>query len=177
MDDLFIIMEFQANDLSKVISGAQLSQDHVKTILYNILCAMKQICSSNIIHRDLKPSNILINQDCQIKICDFGLSRSLPESATGSGSGNTKRLRNPIKRLKISDRQRERRMVTKKLHSEAEKSNGVSGSKKRSMSSHVSSRWYRAPEISLVQHYDNASDMWSLGCILYELLKSTITPQ
>lgn len=45
------------------------------------------------------------------------------------------------------------------------------------MSSHVSSRWYRAPEISLVQPYDNASDMWSLGCILYEILKSTTTPK
>ena len=44
------------------------------------------------------------------------------------------------------------------------------------MSTHMGSRWYRAPEISLVQPYDNASDMWSLGCILYELLKSTISP-
>jgi mitogen-activated protein kinase 15 len=30
-----------------------------------------------VIHRDLKPSNILINSDCYIKICDFGLARSL----------------------------------------------------------------------------------------------------
>ena len=44
------------------------------------------------------------------------------------------------------------------------------------MSTHMGSRWYRAPEVSLVQPYDNASDMWGLGCILYELLKSTIIP-
>jgi serine/threonine protein kinase len=42
---------------------------------------------------------------------------------------------------------------------------------KRIMSLHVGSRWYRAPEISLVEKsYDQASDVWSLGCIIYELL-------
>jgi len=44
--------------------------------------------------------------------------------------------------------------------------------KKRSMSSHVSSRWFRAPEIALVEkQYDSASDLWSLGCCLHELMQ------
>lgn len=38
---------------------------------------MKYLHSAAVIHRDLKPSNILINSDCHIKICDFGLARSL----------------------------------------------------------------------------------------------------
>lgn len=50
--------------------------------------------------------------------------------------------------------------------------------KKRSLSNHVGSRWYRAPEISVVEkQYDYASDMWSIGCTIYELLNvSTIKP-
>ena len=43
------------------------------------------------------------------------------------------------------------------------------------MSLHVGSRWYRAPEVSLIERqYDQASDMWSFGCILYEVIKYTL---
>ena len=29
------------------------------------------------IHRDLKPANILVNEDCSVKLCDYGLARSI----------------------------------------------------------------------------------------------------
>jgi mitogen-activated protein kinase 1/3 len=38
---------------------------------------VKYIHSSAVIHRDIKPANILINEDCTVKICDFGLARSI----------------------------------------------------------------------------------------------------
>jgi mitogen-activated protein kinase 1/3 len=45
--------------------------------MYNLLCGIKYLHSAKILHRDIKPANILLNEDCSIKICDFGLSRSI----------------------------------------------------------------------------------------------------
>merc|ERR1719316_1057551 len=36
---------------------------------------MKYIHSAEIIHRDLKPRNLLVNSNCDLKICDYGLAR------------------------------------------------------------------------------------------------------
>jgi len=45
---------------------------------------------SNVIHRDLKPSNLLLNKKCDLKICDFGLSRGYDlDSESQSNNGMT----------------------------------------------------------------------------------------
>lgn len=56
-----------------------LSEDHIITILYNSLCALNFMHSANIIHRDIKPGNFLIDSNCSVKICDFGLARTMPK--------------------------------------------------------------------------------------------------
>lgn len=40
----------------------------------------------------------------------------------------------------------------------------------RQLTKHVVTRWYRAPELILIQPYTTAVDVWSLGCIFAELL-------
>jgi serine/threonine protein kinase len=46
------------------------------TVRYtNWTSGMKYVHSASVIHRDLKPGNLLVNADCELKICDFGLSR------------------------------------------------------------------------------------------------------
>ncbi|ETV76090.1 CMGC/MAPK protein kinase, variant 1 [Aphanomyces astaci] len=74
--DMYIIAELMETDLHQVIYSMQpMSDDHVKYFLYQILCALHHIHSAGVIHRDMKPSNILLNSNCDLKICDFGLAR------------------------------------------------------------------------------------------------------
>ena len=35
-----------------------------------------------VLHRDLKPNNLLVNKNCDLKICDFGLARGVDDSRT-----------------------------------------------------------------------------------------------
>ena len=37
---------------------------------------MNYLHTANIMHRDIKPANILVDGDCQVKLCDFGLART-----------------------------------------------------------------------------------------------------
>ena len=78
---LFIVMELGEQDLKGLLESAtskMLSEEHVIIILYNLLCAMNHIHSANIMHRDIKSSNLLIDDKCNIRICDFGLARNIP---------------------------------------------------------------------------------------------------
>lgn len=79
-EELFIILDYMDTDLHKIIySSNSLSDDHVQYFVYQILRGLKYIHSANVIHRDLKPSNLLLNANCHLKICDFGLARGFKE--------------------------------------------------------------------------------------------------
>mgnify|MGYP003471830702 FL=1 len=64
-------------DLHNVIAEGILKDIHIKFIIYQMAKSLKYLHSAKIIQRDLKPSNILVNSNCTIKLCDFGLVRSL----------------------------------------------------------------------------------------------------
>lgn len=74
--EIHVLTELYQSDLHKIIISPQsLSADHVKLFLYQILRGLKYLHSARIIHRDIKPGNLLVNSNCQLKICDFGLAR------------------------------------------------------------------------------------------------------
>lgn len=154
-EELYIVMEICDSDLKKLCrTDVHLTPLHINTLLYNLLVGLKYLHSAGIYHRDLKPANCLVNQDCSVKICDFGLSRAcgedaqphlqaLPNTPRGEGSGEER----PVPIVPGTARM------------------------KRHLTGHVVTRWYRAPELILLQeNYTEAIDVWSVGCIYAELL-------
>lgn len=75
-------MEFISHDLADLIGDISFSmkENQAKVIVYNILLSLKFLHTANVVHRDLKPGNILISSDCTVKLCDFGMARTLPPS-------------------------------------------------------------------------------------------------
>lgn len=77
LKDVYIVQERMETDLSRVIRSQRLTDDHVQYFMYQILRALKAVHSAKVLHRDLKPGNLLINGNCDLKLCDFGLARSV----------------------------------------------------------------------------------------------------
>lgn len=75
-EEIYVISELMETDLASTLRSSQpLSDDHCQFFLYQIFRGMKYVHSAQVIHRDLKPRNLLVNSNCDLKICDFGLAR------------------------------------------------------------------------------------------------------
>jgi mitogen-activated protein kinase 15 len=124
-----------------VIRAGILEGVHKQYIMYQLLNSLAFLHSGELLHRDVKPSNLLVNAECQVKLADFGLARSVAaleaeEAAAAAAAGGF---------------------------------GGFAGGPV--LTDYVATRWYRAPEILLGStRYTYAVDMWSAGCILAELL-------
>lgn len=80
-NDVYIVYELMDTDLHQIIRSNQpLTEDHCQYFLYQLLRGLKYIHSAKVLHRDLKPSNLLLNANCDLKICDFGLARTTSET-------------------------------------------------------------------------------------------------
>ncbi|XP_027252043.1 mitogen-activated protein kinase 11 isoform X2 [Cricetulus griseus] len=118
--EVYLVTTLMGADLNNIVKCQALSDEHVQFLVYQLLRGLKYIHSAGIIHRDLKPSNVAVNEDCELRILDFGLARQADEEMTG----------------------------------------------------YVATRWYRAPEIMLNwMHYNQTVDIWSVGCIMAELIQ------
>uniref|UniRef100_A0A4W4GXY3 Mitogen-activated protein kinase n=1 Tax=Electrophorus electricus TaxID=8005 RepID=A0A4W4GXY3_ELEEL len=75
---VYVVLDLMESDLHQIIHSRQpLTPEHTRYFLYQLLRGLKYIHSANVIHRDLKPSNLLVNENCELKIGDFGMARGL----------------------------------------------------------------------------------------------------
>uniref|UniRef100_A0AAA9S1V1 mitogen-activated protein kinase n=2 Tax=Bos TaxID=9903 RepID=A0AAA9S1V1_BOVIN len=80
--DFYLVMPFMQTDLQKIM-GMEFSEDKIQYLVYQMLKGLKYIHSAGVVHRDLKPGNLAVNEDCELKILDFGLARHTDVEMTG----------------------------------------------------------------------------------------------
>mmetsp|Transcript_76577 Transcript_76577/g.155441 ORF Transcript_76577/g.155441 Transcript_76577/m.155441 type:complete len:403 (+) Transcript_76577:105-1313(+) len=77
---LYLVTQLYECDLERIVTSSQrLTDSHAQYFIYQVLRGLKYIHSANVLHRDLKPPNVLVNSNCDLAICDFGLSRGISE--------------------------------------------------------------------------------------------------
>lgn len=148
--DLYIATEFaDGGDMYHL--KEPVSANDVKLLVWQLLVGVKYLHSCRVWHRDIKSENILLTSRMHVKICDFGLSRSAEEAASGfeprqnSADGRTASIK------KVLTRQYTKMVVTPS---------------------------YRAPEVIMSRgQYNSTIDIWSLGCIFWELLVRSVNQQ
>lgn len=124
--DIYLVFDHMETDLHAVIRAGILEEVHKQYVIYQLLKSLHYMHTAELLHRDIKPSNLLLNSDCHVKLCDFGLCRSVAD---------------------------------------------IKASSTVPLTDYVATRWYRAPEILLGStKYSKPVDMWSLGCILGEMI-------
>nr|XP_027202123.1 extracellular signal-regulated kinase 2-like [Dermatophagoides pteronyssinus] len=74
-NDIYLIFEYVKSDLSVFLKEEKLDKEKIPQIVYQLLLALRDLHCRGLIHRDLKPSNILVDDQYQIKLADFGLAR------------------------------------------------------------------------------------------------------
>ncbi|CAO3577117.1 unnamed protein product [Absidia cylindrospora] len=82
-NEIYLVLECCDTTMSDIIhSNIELEPVHYRWFMYQIFSALHYIHSANVLHRDLKPSNILVNQNCTLRICDFGMARGFVNSTS-----------------------------------------------------------------------------------------------
>jgi len=148
--DLYLLCPMMECDLHAAIHSNRLTTMLQKQcVCFQLTCALGHMHACGMLHRDLKPQNVLLDSECNVKLCDFGLVRSMPSSTSA---------------IDFSDAP----------STASDAATAAAAIADGSVTRSPGSRWYRAPELLFgASSYGPASDMWSLGCVIAELLSGS----
>uniref|UniRef100_A0A0A8Y4C5 non-specific serine/threonine protein kinase n=1 Tax=Arundo donax TaxID=35708 RepID=A0A0A8Y4C5_ARUDO len=82
---VFVVMEYaRGGELFAKVARGRLTEDHARRYFQQLVAAVAFCHTRGVAHRDLKPENLLLDEECRLKVTDFGLA-ALPEQLRHDG--------------------------------------------------------------------------------------------
>lgn len=144
---LYLVMEYvPGGDLMELlIHRGIFSPEMVRFYVAECVLALQAVHDQGYIHRDLKPDNILIDRNGNIRLVDFGLCA---QSCSGG-----------VQKETLTSLPTIRTVLSLWSHQQNQSQNSAAGTPA-----------YASPEVLQRKAFDSASDWWSLGVVMYEML-------
>ncbi|CAD8081646.1 unnamed protein product [Paramecium primaurelia] len=75
---IFLVFQFVDRNLLELLEERkQLDQESIKRVIFQLVLAIHACHQVGIVHRDIKPENLLVDNELNIKLCDFGFARTI----------------------------------------------------------------------------------------------------
>lgn len=91
-DEIIMVIEFAGKELfDYIVQRGKMPEDEARRFFQQIISAVEYCHRHKIVHRDLKPENLLLDENLNVKIADFGLSNIMTDGnflKTSCGSPN-----------------------------------------------------------------------------------------
>ncbi|KAI0050235.1 snf 1 [Auriscalpium vulgare] len=90
--DIIIVLEFAGGELfNYIVQNGRMPETQARRFFQQLISGIEYSHRLKIVHRDLKPENVLLDDDLNVKIADFGLSNEIKDGdflKTSCGSPN-----------------------------------------------------------------------------------------
>jgi carbon catabolite-derepressing protein kinase len=91
-NEIIMVLEYAGGELfDYIVQHGRMTEDKARRFFQQIVCAVEYCHRHKIVHRDLKPENLLLDDNLNVKIADFGLSNIMTDGnflKTSCGSPN-----------------------------------------------------------------------------------------
>jgi serine/threonine protein kinase len=89
-DANYIVLEFvRGKSLRDVLNQGSLALPQTFAVMHGVLQALDYAHKRAIVHRDMKPENVLMSDEGDVKVADFGIARLMDDSGAGSTATKT----------------------------------------------------------------------------------------